>query len=196
MFRYFAIYKPYLVLSQFSSESGKKCLKDCFDVPEDVYSVGRLDYDSEGLLLLTNDNMLKNKILDPFYEITKIYYVQVEGIVKEESLAAFESGIEINVKGSIYKSKYAQASIISEPELPERVPPIRYRKEIPTSWLKVSITEGKNRQVRKMTAKIGHPALRLVRFGIERLNVTRLNNSNIKEFSRKDVYTLLNLKLK
>lgn len=193
MNRYFAIYKPYLVLSQFTSEEGKECLKDYFDLPKDIYPVGRLDYDSEGLLLLTNDNKLKNIVLSPTTEKNKTYYVQVEGDIQEKDLVEFKYGVEINIKGKIYKTKPAIAKIIEEPRLPLRLPPIRFRKNIPTKWISITISEGKNRQVRKMTAKIGFPTLRLVRFSIEKLNINFLNNSNIKEFSRKDVYELLNI---
>lgn len=190
MFRYFAIYKPYQVLSQFTSEDGKKCLKDIYDFPRDVYPIGRLDFDSEGLLLITNDNQLNHLLAHPKFEHTKQYYLQVEGKATPEAIKKLQNGVEISIKGTRYLTKKAYAEIINEPVLPERIPPIRYRKSITTSWLKIAIREGKNRQLRRMVASVGLPALRVVRYSIGNLHIGLLGSLGIKEFSSEEIYNL------
>lgn len=162
-YQYYAIYKPFGILSQFTDEGSYKGLAHCFDFPKDIYPIGRLDADSEGLLLLTNDNALKTQLLDPNYAHERTYWVQVEGAAKEEDILALEKGVEIKIKKKHYLTQPAKASIIAAPPLPERNPPIRFRANIPTTWLEITLTEGKNRQIRRMTAKIGFPTLRLVR---------------------------------
>ena len=161
---YFLIYKPFQVLSQFTSTEGKLCLKDILHVPTDVYPVGRLDYDSEGLLLITNDKSINQQLLDPLYAHQRTYWVQVDGAITEAALAQLSKGVSINVDGKLYQTK--PATLESLPDtipVPERNPPIRFRKSIPTSWVAIQITEGKNRQVRKMFAQVGFPVLRLIR---------------------------------
>jgi 23S rRNA pseudouridine2457 synthase len=159
------------VLCQFSPEGNKLTLKDFIEIP-DIYPVGRLDMDSEGLLLLTDDNRLKNKLTEPKFESEKTYLVQVEGIPAEKDLEKFRAGLLIQGQ----KTKPAKAVIIEgEPDLPPRDPPIRYRKSIPTSWLQVTLTEGRNRQVRKMTAAIGFPTLRLIRNKIKTITLEGLD---------------------
>ncbi len=162
-YQYYAIYKPYGILSQFTDEGRYKGLSYFFEFSKDVYPIGRLDADSEGLLLLTNDNALKTQLLDPDYAHERTYWVQVEGTPKSEDLLPFEKGIEIKIKKKNYLTQPAKASLIAAPSLPERSPPIRFRANIPTAWLEITLTEGKNRQIRRMTAKIGFPTLRLVR---------------------------------
>jgi 23S rRNA pseudouridine2457 synthase len=163
--RYYLVYKPYQVLCQFSPSAGKTTLKDVFVVEPDVYPVGRLDYDSEGLLLLTNDASLNQLLLHPRHKTEKEYFAQVEGLPTAEALTLLQQGVLINVDGQPYKTAPATVQLLAtEPSLPPRVPPIRYRAAIPTSWLSLVITEGKNRQVRRMTAAVGHPTLRLVRW--------------------------------
>lgn len=155
------------MLSQFSREGEHATLADLdFDFPKDIYPVGRLDADSEGLLLLTNDNFLKTKLLEPRNKHKRTYYVQVEGEITEEACVALGKGVQISVNGKPYKTLPAEASIIAEPSLPERSRPIRVRKNIPTSWISISLHEGKNHQVRKMTAAVNFPTLRLVRWAI------------------------------
>ena len=188
MFRYFAIYKPFQMLSQFTSEGGKPCLKDLYDFPKDVYSIGRLDYDSEGLLIITNDSRLNHLLAHPKFEHTKQYYVQVEGNATAEAVRNLSEGVEISIKGQKYLTKKAAVELIDEPVLPERIPPIRYRKSIPTSWLKIAIGEGKNRQLRRMVASVGLPALRVVRFVICDLDLSRLGGLPVKEFSADEIY--------
>ncbi|MBL0333196.1 MAG: pseudouridine synthase [Chlorobiota bacterium] len=169
--KYIAFNKPLNVLSQFTDEgSGKKTLS-LFDFPKDVYPVGRLDYDSEGLIILSNDNELNNSLLSPNNKKSKTYIVQVENIPNNESLNQIRSGIIVQN----YRTKPAQVKIIDTLiGLLDREIPIRVRKNIPTTFLELSINEGKNRQVRKMTAKIGCPTLRLYRVKIGKLDIREL----------------------
>jgi 23S rRNA pseudouridine2457 synthase len=172
---YFLIYKPFQVLSQFSSTEGKLCLKDILHVPTDVYPVGRLDYDSEGLLLITNDKTINQQLLNPVFAHQRTYWVQVEGAITEAAIAQLSKGVSIHVDGKIYKTKPAQLEILPDSlEVPERNPPIRFRKSIPTSWVAIQITEGKNRQVRKMFAQVGFPVLRLIRAKLGKYSVHQM----------------------
>ncbi len=167
-YHYYAIYKPFGMLSQFSREGDHATLADFdFEFPKDVYPVGRLDADSEGLLLLTNDNFFKTRLLDPKQRHFRTYYVQVEGEITAEACAELAAGVTISINGKKHRTLPARAKPIPEPALPDRNPPIRFRKNIPTSWLALSLHEGKNRQVRRMTAAVGFPTLRLVRWSID-----------------------------
>ena len=171
-FQYYLIYKPFGMLSQFSREGEHATLADLrFTFAKDIYPVGRLDSDSEGLLLLTNDNVLKTKLLEPRNKHTRTYYVQVEGQITEEACAAMSAGVNISINSKSYLTLPATATPIAEPALPERNPPIRFRKNIPTSWVAITLREGKNRQVRKMTAAVGFPTLRLVRWSIGKISL-------------------------
>ncbi len=192
MLHYFITYKPFNTLSQFSSVENKQTLSNFFSVPKDVYPVGRLDYDSEGLLILTNDKKLNHHLLNPLYAHKREYWVQVDGAITSQAIQQLCNGVEINVNGKMYKTKNAIAEIINEEIIvPERNPPIRFRKEIPASWIKLFLTEGKNRQVRKMTAKVGFPTLRLIRYSIEQLSLANMQPGEIIQLSQKTIYKKL-----
>jgi len=169
--RYYLFHKPFDVLCQFTDSLGRKTLKDFGPFPKDVYSVGRLDIDSEGLLLLTNDSGVNHRLTEPEFEHPRTYLVQVEGTPSPEALARLERGVVIQGE----KTKPVQAILLeSDPSIPPRTPGIRYRKNIPTAWLQVTLREGRNRQVRKMTAAVGFPTLRLVRIMIGELTLGNL----------------------
>ncbi|MCW3113166.1 MAG: pseudouridine synthase [Segetibacter sp.] len=194
MTRYFIIYKPYQVLSQFTSEGSKKSLAELFDVPKDVYPVGRLDYDSEGLLILTNDTQLNHLLLNPKHKHEREYWVQVEGTITEQALNELRSGITIAIDGKTHKTAPCKAfAFEGQPGVFERNPPIRFRKDIPVSWISLSLTEGKNRQVRRMTANVGFPTLRLIRYRIEKITVEGLEPGRMKELYKQEVYKKLNI---
>lgn len=191
--RYILFFKPYRVLSQFSPEADKKTLRDYFsNIPKDVYPAGRLDYDSEGLLLLTNDKQLTHRLLEPRYAHARSYYAQVEGIVEEQALQSLRNGVDISVDGKSYHTKKAVVQLLQEePILPDRDPPIRFRKNIPTSWLSLTLSEGKNRQVRKMTAAAGLPTLRLLRYRIGSIDIGDMQPGDYRELSPDMVPRLL-----
>jgi len=192
MQRYFIIYKPYQVLSQFSFQPDKKGLTDYFNVPKDVYPVGRLDYDSEGLLILTNDTQLNHLLLNPDHKHEREYWVQVEGDINKEAIETLQKGVTISINGKQHKTLPCNASIFEEdPKVAERVPSIRFRKEIPARWIRLLLIEGKNRQVRRMTAKVGFPTLRLIRYRIEAIALDNIQPGDMRELSKQDVYKRL-----
>ena len=165
-----AFNKPFGVICKFRPEPGRSTLADYIQVP-DVYPAGRLDTDSEGLLLLTNDGVLQARISSPRHKLAKVYWAQVEGIPTEAALTAWRDGVDLGD----FTTKPAGARVINEPaSLWSRDPPIRYRAKIPTTWLELTLREGKNRQVRRMTARLGFPTLRLVRAAVGRVRVESL----------------------
>ena len=165
-----AFNKPFGVICKFRPEPGRPTLADYIKVPS-VYPAGRLDTDSEGLLLLTGDGVLQARIANPRHKLAKVYWAQVEGTPTEAALSALRNGVDLGD----FKTQPAGARIINEPaNLWPRDPPIRYRAKIPTTWLELTLREGKNRQVRRMTARVGFPTLRLVRAAIGRVSVGNL----------------------
>lgn len=195
MNKYFIVYKPFNVLSQFSSTDGKKTLKDFYDVPSNVYPIGRLDYDSEGLLILSDDKKLNQNLLDPLHEHEREYWVQVDGNISEDAMAKLQNGVSININGKMYDTKQCIVKKFSHPpNVSERNPPIRFRKSIPDSWIKIILKEGKNRQVRKMTAAVGFPTLRLIRYRIEKITLDDLVPAEMKIISKQELYNLLKIK--
>lgn len=186
--KYYLIYKPFRVLSQFTPVEGKQCLGGIYKFENDVYSVGRLDYDSEGLLMLTNDARLKTLIQEPANNIEKQYLVQVEGVFSQQAAAQIRSGIEIRLDSGIYRTKPCKVEVHKdEPVLPERNPPVRFRQSVPTTWLKITLSEGKNRQIRKMTAKAGFPTLRIVRTAIGHLTLGGLLPGEFRELTKNEI---------
>ena len=184
--RYLLVNKPYEVLTQFTDEHGRATLKDFVPVPG-VYPVGRLDFDSEGLLLLTDDKDLQHRLSDPRFKVPKTYWAQVEGVVSEEALAHLRRGVQ--VKEGL--TAPAQAQAVPEPAgLWARSTPIRFRASIPTSWLAITISQGMNRQVRKMCAAVGLPCLRLVRAAIGGLGLGGLPPGAWRELTPAEVQHL------
>ncbi len=157
-----ALNKPYGVLSCFTDPKGRPTLADYVKIPG-VYAAGRLDWDSEGLMLLTSDGALAHVITDPQHKLPKVYLAQVERVPNEDALDQLRKGVVLSDK----RTRAAEARLLrEEPELPQRPAPIRFRKNVPTAWLEITLREGLNRQVRRMTAAVGHPTLRLVRIAI------------------------------
>ena len=184
--KYFVLNKPYGYLSQFTDKLNRKTLSNLKNIPKNIYPIGRLDIDSEGLLLISNDKLLVDYLLNPQNSHEKEYLAQVEGIPTEEEMNKFRSGLIIENQ----KTLPAQIEVINSPNLPDRVPPIRRRMNIPVYWTKIVITEGRNRQVRKMTAAIGHPTLRLIRIRIKNITLGNLKAGEIRELNKIEIRKL------
>jgi len=195
-FKYYIINKPFGMLSQFSSEGDKPILANLGGFPKDVYPVGRLDADSEGLLILTNDKELNHRLLNPKFKHQRTYLSQVEGSATIEALAKLSQGVNITIDGKPYQTLPAKANLLKNvPAFPERIPPVRFRKNIPTSWIELTLHEGKNRQVRKMTAAVGFPTLRLIRIAIEGIKLKSMQPGDFVELEKDEIYQLLFNKL-
>jgi len=180
-----AFNKPFGVACKFSPEQGRKTLADYIDV-KGVYPAGRLDTDSEGLMLLTDDGVLQARIAEPKHEIVKVYWAQVEGSPPQSALERLREGVRL----SDFTTQPAKANLIEEPrELWPRDPPIRSRAKIPTAWIELTIREGKNRQVRRMTAKVGFPTLRLIRAAIGKVHVQGLAPGKWREIGADDAWS-------
>jgi 23S rRNA pseudouridine2457 synthase len=183
-FRYILFNKPYGAVSQFSGEG--RTLKDFIKV-RDVYPVGRLDHDSEGLLLLTNDGELQHRLSDPKFAHPRTYWAQVERVPDDGALRQLAAGVTIQG----HRTRPAKVRLLPhEPDLPPRVLPIRFRKNVPTAWIELVLTEGRNRQVRRMTAAVGHPTLRLVRVAIGNLRLEGLQPGEWREVRREEISNL------
>jgi 23S rRNA pseudouridine2457 synthase len=190
--QYFITYKPFQVLSQFSPSEGKATLAGFCKVPPDVYPLGRLDYDSEGLLLLSNDTGLNHRLLNPAFQHEREYWVQVDGAITPLALEQLAAGPVITLDGKPYSAKKCRATAFDDaPIVPERVPPIRFRQHIPTSWLRLTLSEGKNRQVRRMTAAVGFPTLRLIRYRIGGISLDGLQPGECRALPREEVFERL-----
>jgi 23S rRNA pseudouridine2457 synthase len=178
-----ALNKPFGVVCKFSPEAGRQTLADFVSV-RDVYPAGRLDTDSEGLLLLTDDGALQARIANPRHKLAKVYWAQVEGVPTANALATLRSGVDLGN----FVTKPAGARLIDEPAgLWPRDPPIRYRAKIPTAWLELELREGKNRQVRRMTARVGFPTLRLVRAAIGHIGLAGLAPGEWREVAAENL---------
>ena len=195
-FKYYILNKPFACLSQFTKEESEHpCLADLnLGLARDVYPIGRLDAESEGLLLLSNDKYLVNKLLEPKHEHKRTYYAQVEGAPTPENLKTLETGIDLNIRGKIFTTLPAKLQILEQVDIPDRNPPIRVRKEIPDTWVEISLTEGKYHQVRKMFASIGFPVLRLIRVSIENIKLGNLKEGQLLEINPFVAYRKLNIK--
>ena len=191
-YRYILFYKPYGVLSQFTDGNGetqRRTLKDYISI-SGVYPVGRLDWDSEGLMLLTDRGQLQHRLSHPQFEHQRTYWAQVERIPDADAIAHLQQGVIIEK----YRTRPAKVQLLnSEPQLPPRNPPIRFRKNVPTAWLEISLTEGKNRQVRRMTAAVGFPTLRLVRVAIAHLKLGELELGQWRDLTADELNLLLKL---
>lgn len=184
--QHFAIFKPYGMVSQFLTNDkkarNKKFLGTLHDFPEGIMAIGRLDEPSEGLLLLTTNGKVSSKIRSQKTE--KEYYVQVDGIITVEAIAQLENGVAISVENSVYKTLPSKVTLFLEaPALPKRAKKIRDDRHGPTSWISIIITEGKFRQVRKMTAAVGFPTLRLVRYRVAEFTIDKMDASDVREIS-------------
>lgn len=188
MHRHFKIYKPYGYLSQFTYnlKRNKKLLGELYDFPEGTMAIGRLDEDSEGLLLLTTDGMMSETVRNK--KVEKEYYVQVDGSITQEALEQLQQGVEIGFKGTRYTTLPCRAGLLPElPALPERGKKIRDERHGPTSWISVTVNEGKFRQVRKMTAAVGYPTLRLVRVRVGNITLGNMLPGGVQEVKDIDV---------
>ncbi len=196
--KYYVFYKPYNVLNQFTKErEDHVTLADFLNVEKDVYPVGRLDKDSEGLLLLTNDKSINDQLLNPSNKHKRTYLVQVENEITDVAISKLNKGVEIKIDSGTYQTQPCHVKKLPKaPVLPDRDPPVRFRKNIPTSWALIELTEGKNRQVRKMFASLGFPVLRLVRAQIEDLKVGKLEPGKYYDIKKEELCTLLKINIK
>jgi 23S rRNA pseudouridine2457 synthase len=184
--RFYRFWKPYGVLSKFTDAEGRPTLADYIHIPN-IYAAGRLDLDSEGLLLLTDSGALSHRLTDPRFAHPRTYWAQVERIPDDAALQRLREGVELSDGGKTWRTRPAQVELLAAPPiLPERPVPIRYRKNVPTAWLQLTITEGRNRQVRRMTAAVGCPTLRLVRWAIGTITLEGLEPGMLLPLSRAD----------
>ncbi len=187
--RYYIIHKPFGMLSQFTREVAEhKTLADLADFPSSVYPVGRLDRDSEGLLILTDDTSLNHRLLHPSHAHPRTYHVQVEGAPAAEDFARLAAGPAFRVKKQLIQPRPLEVKPLAPAlaaGIPARNPPVRERKSVPDTWLELTLTEGKNRQVRRMCAAVGFPVLRLIRYAIAGVTLDDLSGEAVREVGRK-----------
>lgn len=179
------------MLSQFTSEGNKPALGSLYKFPLDCYPVGSLETESEGLLLLTNDKKVNHKFLNPTVEFHRSYFVQVDGEITEDAIQKLLLGMEVKVEGKIIHTKKSLVEKIMEPSLPPRNPPVRFRKTVPTSWISITLSEQKNKQLRQMMAAVGFPALRIVRMKMGNLELKKMQPGDIVELNSTEVYDKL-----
>lgn len=182
-----AFHKPYGILSQFTRQLPEHKTLAEFDFPKNVYPLGRLDWDSEGLILLSDEKVWNERLLNPKHEHERTYHVQVEGLATDEAIEKLQQGVIIQGR----KTKPCKGSLLKNPSYKDRVPPIRHRLTVPTSWIELKLIEGKNRQVRKMTAAVGFPTLRLIRAAIGNLKLGELSAGQWRELSAEEKKRLL-----
>ncbi|MCK6578898.1 MAG: pseudouridine synthase [Anaerolineae bacterium] len=188
--RVFRFWKPYGILTRFTDAEGRPTLADFIAIPG-IYAAGRLDMDSEGLLLLTDDGGLAHRLTDPRFAHPRTYWAQVERLPGETALARLRSGVDLSEGGKPWRTRPAMAVLLdAPPDLPDRLVPIRYRANVPTAWIALTLTEGKNRQVRRMTAAVGHPTLRLVRWSIGAITLEGLEVGEIQPLSPLEIRQL------
>ena len=190
--QYLIVHKPYGFLSQFSKDHpDQKTLADLLNVDKEIYPVGRLDKDSEGLLLLSNDRQKAQYLILPKTHISKSYFVQLDGQIDHSSILKLSKGIDIRIKKKIYKTMPCEVKVLKQaPRLPERDPPIRVRKNIPTSWINITIEEGKNRQIRRMCAEVSFPVLRIFRHSIGTLKLGTLGQGKYRSLTTQEIQAL------
>lgn len=181
------------MISQFTSTHDKKCLGLLdFNFPKDVYPLGRLDENSEGLLILSNDKKLNHKLLNPTFEHKRIYHVQLQGVIDSKAIKILKKGVTIALDSGAYETKPCQAKIVQKPKhLSDREHPIS--EKLPTSWIELTLTEGKYHQVRKMTAGVGFPCIRLIRVAIEEIRLEQMKPGDVRELKRESVYKKLQI---
>lgn len=186
----YRFWKPYGVLTKFTDAEQRPTLADYVHVPN-VYAAGRLDLDSEGLLLLTDSGALSHRLTDPNFAHPRTYWAQVERIPDAAALERLRQGVELSDGGRLWRTRPAQVRLLAvPPDLPERIPPIRVRQSVPTAWLELTLTEGKNRQVRRMTAAVGFPTLRLVRWAVGAITLSGLTPGALLPLSPAEIKTL------
>jgi pseudouridine synthase len=186
--RLIRFWKPYNVLTKFTDAEGRPTLADYISEPG-IYAAGRLDMDSEGLLLLTDSGRISTRLTDPSFAHPRTYWAQVERVPDSEALRKLEQGVKVQN----YITRPAKARLIDPPDIPERPVPIRYRANIPTAWIELRLTEGRNRQVRRMTAAVGHPTLRLVRWAVGEITLAGLAPGEWQPLTEKEIQSILKL---
>ena len=195
-YSYYIVYKPFGMISQFTPEGNKAALGSLFKFPLDCYPVGSLETESEGLLLLTNDKKINHKFLNPTVEHKRTYFVQVDGEISDGAIQKLIAGVEVKIEGKIFKTTKSVVKKMEEPSLPPRNPPVRFRKTVPTSWISITLSDQKNKQVRQMMAAVGFPALRIVRVKMGNLELKAMLPGDVVELKSTEVFEKLFYEIK